>query len=150
MTDLPYATTDLSELRDTAAQLAEPLIRSGLLVARGGSLPPRWNDSRTATTESTSTSNSRKERTSLTPHKREPAPRSKSRQPWNSSYDLLRRLNCPGRRRPPDPQIKTSSRSRASVDLTCTELTLRDDLGRLAPHGVPREQTRDARETSRP
>jgi len=91
---------------------------------------------------------SRKERTSLTPRKREPAPRSKSGQPWNSSCDLLRRLNWPGRPRPPDPQIESSSRSRVSVDLTCTEVTLRDDLGRLAPHGVPREQTRDARQTS--
>ena len=51
---------------------------------------------------------------------------------------------------PPDPEIKSSSRSRVSVDLICTELTLRYDLGRLAPHGVPREQTRDARQTSRP
>ncbi len=85
-----------------------------------------------------------------TTRKREPAPRSKSGQPWDSSCDLLRRLNCPGRPRPPDPQIKNSSRSGATVDLTCTELTPREGVGRLATHGVPREQTRDARQTSRP
>jgi hypothetical protein len=39
MTDLRYATTDLSELTHTAAQLPEPLIRSGLLFAPARILP---------------------------------------------------------------------------------------------------------------
>jgi hypothetical protein len=39
MTDLRYAATDLSELTHTAAQLPEPLIRSGLLFAPARILP---------------------------------------------------------------------------------------------------------------
>jgi hypothetical protein len=130
----------------TAAQLSEPLLRAGVLFAPARILPSTVERLHERNHEDASPSNSMKARTLSTPRKRSPALPSQSGQPWNNSCDLLRRLNCPGRPRPPDPQI-SSSRSRASVDLTSTEVTLRDALGRLAPHGV---QTRDVRMTSRP